>query len=716
MAEQLYNPHWYRIADIKLALRNHIRINQHEYRGVTWYILQDKARGTHHRFNETAYNFIKLIDGHRTVNEIFEFLRDEVGDDAPSQDEVVRLLGQLYYSDHLLSENMPDISELINRRGKHRKQQIKSRYTNPMSIRLPLLDPDKFLDKWMPQVRPLFSITAAVISLFIVLMALLETMHYWERISNHFTENALTTGNLFVLWLVYPLVKGLHELGHAFVVKRWGGEVHELGIMLLVLMPVPYVDASSSTCFRSKRKRMIVGGAGILVEIFLASIALLIWLNIQQGLLSDIMFNIMIIGGASTLLFNGNPLLRFDGYYVLADAVEIPSLAGRANKYYGYLVKRFLFSIKNATSPVTVSSERAWFVGYGAASFVYRMTIIVAIVLFVANKYFFIGVLLAAWAVIMQLVVPIGRWLTYLSSSTELTYKRKQAYTVSIALLLIVTVGICTIPAPLNTVTQGVVWMPEKSYLRAGGDGFIKQVLAQDGQAVKQGDKLIVTSDPLLVDEIKLYQAKLRELELKHDALAHNDIVESELIREEIVVLTARLDRLRQKISELTISSPVDGVFIVPGSKDLQDYYINKGDTVAYVINHDDVSVRAVVPQNSIGLVRKHTEKVEIRMEGQVQKNLVSDVEREIPAATFMLPNKALSVEGGGVIQTDPFDDNGTKTKDQYFQFDLTLPEDVNHYYVGQRVHVRFSHGNEPLAMQWYRAFEELFINELGRV
>ena len=106
-------------------------------------------------------------------------------------------------------------------------------------------------------------------------------------------------------------MKALHELGHSYAVKRWGGEVHEIGIMFLVFMPVPYVDASESAGFQSKWQRAFVGAAGILVEIFLASLALFIWLNAEEGLVRAFAFNVMLIGGVSTLFFNGNPLLRF---------------------------------------------------------------------------------------------------------------------------------------------------------------------------------------------------------------------------------------------------------------------------------------------------------------------------------------------------------------------------------------------------------------------
>lgn len=716
MSDQLFSPYWYRVASVRLSLRSHVRVHQHNYRGNTWYILRDDASGRHHRFNTAAYNFISLINGKRTVNEIWERLQETLGDDAPTQDEAIRLLGKLHYSDHLLAELAPDVQELINRRTRERRRMLLSRMSNPMAIKIPLLDPDALLTRWISLVNPLFSRTAAVVGLLIMLYALLQMTRHWTLLSNHAVEYALSPYNLMLIWLVYPFIKGLHELGHGFAVKKWGGEVHESGIMLLVLMPVPYVDASSASSFRSKYQRMAVSAAGIVVELFLSSVALLLWLNVQQGIVSDILFNVMLVGGISTLLFNGNPLLRFDGYYVLSDAVEIPGLGSRANQYYGYLVQRYLFNVKEQKSPVTAKGEALWFAIFGAAAFVYRIVILAVIVLFIASKYFFIGAMLALWVVLMQLVMPVLKWIIYLFSSPVLVQRRERALSVSLGGIALIIAMLFLIPVPLNTMAEGVVWMPEHSYVRAGSNGFIKNVLVKDGEFVAKDTELIVTFDPLMESQLKLLESKKREMKARYDALVQADIVESEITKEEIKVIDGKIQRLQEDISELTITSPVDGVFIIPGSKDLHGQYLKQGDPVAYVIDFNDVSVRVVVPQNAIGLVRKNTRAVEIRLEDNVKQRIMSEIEREIPAATYRLPSKALSQEGGGRIQTDPFDKDGVRTRDKYFQFEVALPKTVQNIHIGQRTYVRFSHGFEPIAWQWYRSFEELFLDKLGRV
>ena len=144
-----------------------------------------------------------------------------------------------------------------------------------------------------------------------------------------------------------------------------------MGVMLLVFTPVPYVDATASTAFSDKYRRMVVAGAGIMVELLLAAVAMWAWAGLAPGLARDAAFDVMLIGAGSTLLFNGNPLLRFDGYHVLADAVEIPNLGIRSNRYLLYLGQRWLLGLRDVRSPVTTPGERPWLIVYGIASAIY---------------------------------------------------------------------------------------------------------------------------------------------------------------------------------------------------------------------------------------------------------------------------------------------------------------------------------------------------------
>src|SRR6185436_411098 len=264
--------------------------------------------------------------------------------------------------------------------------------------------------------RPLFGPFGLLLWLTVVGTGLVLMVQHWSELTQDVSDRVLAPENLVIMLLVFPVLKAIHEFGHACAVKAWGGEVHEMGIMLLVLMPVPYVDASAASAFPEKLRRVVVGAGGMIVELFIASIALALWLEVQPGILRAVLFNVMLIAGVSTVLFNVNPLLRFDGYYILSDLLEIPNLRQRAQQYLGSLFERGLFGVDAPRIDATWR-ERAWLVVFAIGSFIYRIFITLAIASFIATQYFLIGMLLAAWAVIGGVALPIVALVNYLAFS-----------------------------------------------------------------------------------------------------------------------------------------------------------------------------------------------------------------------------------------------------------------------------------------------------------
>ncbi|MFM8330774.1 MAG: hypothetical protein ACKN9T_03710, partial [Candidatus Methylumidiphilus sp.] len=373
MSASMFSPSWYRVAALQPRLRSHATIHRHHYRGELWYVLQDALSGRHHRFTPAAHHVIALMDGQRTAQAIWTLAAEHLGDDAPTQDEMIRLLGQLHASDLLVCDVSPDSLELFQRFQRQERQKWVQRLWSPLSLRFPLFDPAPFLARWAFLARPLFGWFGALLWLAVVGPAAVLAAAHWAELTHNLSDQVLAPSNLLILFLVYPALKALHELGHAFATWVWGGEVHEMGVMLIVLMPVPYVDASAASAFRDKRRRMVVGAAGMIVELFAAALALFVWLNVEPGLARAVAYNVMLIGSVSTLFFNGNPLLRFDGYYIFADAVEIPNLASRANQYLGYCIQRHVFGLSEAKTDAGGGGERAWLALFGLASFGYRL-------------------------------------------------------------------------------------------------------------------------------------------------------------------------------------------------------------------------------------------------------------------------------------------------------------------------------------------------------
>jgi putative peptide zinc metalloprotease protein len=340
MSDSLLSSSWYRVAQLKPRRSGPTQLHRHHYRGQRWYVLQNQATGRCQLLTPSAHLLIGLMDGKRTTQEIWDEAARQLGDDGPTQDETIRLLGMLYFADSLSCDVSPDTAETFRRCQRRDASEKRRRMLQPLSLRLPLFDPDAFLGRWVGFVRPLFSVYGALAWCVVVGAALVLGASHWTELTQDAGSRLLSGQSLLLLWIAYPCVKALHELGHGFAAKVWGAEVHEMGIMFLVLMPVPYVDASAANVFPDKRKRMVVSAAGILVEMLLAALALLVWLAVEPGFVRSVAYSVIWISGASTLLFNANPLLRFDGYFVLSDWIEIPNLGARSNQYLGYLVQR----------------------------------------------------------------------------------------------------------------------------------------------------------------------------------------------------------------------------------------------------------------------------------------------------------------------------------------------------------------------------------------
>ena len=292
MGEPFLSSSWYRVAGLRPKLRPHAQIHRHRYRGQAYYVLQDHASGRMHRFTPAAYLFIGRMDGKRTVDAIWSEVVEQLEDDAPTQDEIVQLLSQLHAADILQSDVTPDAGELFERYAKQHTT-FRRNLRNPFAIALPLWDPDAFLERTLPIVGPLFGWTGAVLWLLVVLPAVVLASVHWPELTHNLSDRLFASGNVMLIALVYPVVKALHELGHGYACKARGGEVHQLGIMLLVFFPAPYVDATAATAFNSKWQRAAVGAAGILVEVFLAGLALYAWLLLEPGTTRAIAFNVM---------------------------------------------------------------------------------------------------------------------------------------------------------------------------------------------------------------------------------------------------------------------------------------------------------------------------------------------------------------------------------------------------------------------------------------
>ena len=266
-------------------------------------------------------------------------------------------------------------------------------------------------------------------------------------------------------------------------------------------------------------------------------------------------------------------------------------------------------------------------------------------------------------------------------------------------------------PIPLRTVSEGVIWLPEESYVRAEDGGFVRAVVASLGRTVAVGDTLVEAEEPELVANVRVLQSEIEGLTRRLASEQFIDRNQADITRQEIALKKSRLDRALERADALKVKSAVAGVFLSPAAEDLPGRYAKRGDVLGYVIFQQSRIARVVVTQDDIDLVRSKLDKVDVRLANGPSTSYQARIVREVPAASDRLPSKALTEAGGGRFAADPRDSNQLKTLARTFQFDLELPPEAANANFGSRVLVRFDHGTEPLATQWYRRLRQLFLS-----
>lgn len=705
---------WRLVASLKLRLKRHIRLVRQELRGQVWYVYHDPVNGRSYRFTPSAYWIVASLDGRRTLSDILEATREQFGEEAPTTDDALRLLKQLHEADALVGHTAPDIGELTSRAARVKSLAVSQRVRSPLSIRIPLVDPNRFLEKTSVIAELAFSRLGLLVWLLVVGYAAIETGAYWNELTGSLVDRVLSADNLPLMVLAFVCAKFVHELGHGYAVKRWGGEVHEMGIMFLVFAPVPYVEASSSSAFRSKWQRAAVGAAGVYFEILLAALALLLWLNVQPGLFRSFAFNLVFVASVSTLLFNANPLLRYDGYYVFSDLIGIVNLGGRANRYFIYLVKRFGLRLKDTPPPMVGRDERAWLIFYAIASFLYRLFIVALIALFLAQQYLFVGVMLAIWLLVTSIVLPAVKSVQFLVASPALAGRRVR----TIALCVLVVAGFAGmlfgVPAPLATTSEGIVWPPPRAEVAAEASGFVDKVMYADGDWVCRGCPLMTLTDPELPARIATLEAREQALRAKYQAEYSESIVKAQMTEREIEHVTAQLDEARLRNQRLTIISPFEGRFVVAAPEDLPGRFVRRGSIIGYTVRDDELIVRAVVKQDDIGLITGRIDRIALRVAGSIAQQRTGSLQRAVPNAGNRLPSLALSAGGGGTLALDPQDTQNKKTLERLFELQVAITDHREGLRMGQRAHVQFVHGAEPIGWQLWRRTRQMFLSRLN--
>jgi putative peptide zinc metalloprotease protein len=724
-----FSESWYRVVNLRPRLRGTAQISRQYYRGERWYVVRDPAGNQYHRLSDAAYRFIGLLDGKRTVGEAWDLVGGQLADDAPTQPEVIQILSQLYAANLVETDVPPDAQVLLRRHKMQLKRQWQSRLMNLMFPRIPIWDPDRFLKLWLPVCKVFFSKFGAILWLLVVGAAVVMAAPHWKELYKGF-ENSLQIGqnpeNIFWLFVSFWVLKFFHELGHAFATRRFGGECHEMGIMFLVFVPTPYVDASSAWAFPNKWARMFVGAGGMIVELFLAAIAIFIWLNVKDsgGVLPLFLVNVIFWASFTTVLFNANPLLRYDGYYMLSDYLELPNLQQRSREYSLGLIKRHVFKIK-PTQPLPTPMARFWLFTYNIFSSIYRIIVGLTIILYVTFQIPILGVLMGISGVVTWIAMPIGKLFKYLALDPELHRKRVWPIIFSSVVAASIVGLIGLLPVPVRVRGEGVLDPAEKAVLYARTPGFIDQVVARNGQRLKKDDVILICANRELEVEIRKTSAELEKTRAQLIAAGVEDTAQAQAAQEYLQSQQKYLTQLQTRKERLVVKSPIDGFLVAPDIENFVGKFIPEGQQVAVVQETQKLRVKGIFTQDDGELVynvlKEDPNRVpEVKLAGDIEWRynahdpLKGSWMTVFNAATGVLPHPLMGQAGGGEAMVDPRDNTGVRSAEGHFEFRVGIENASSRYVPGQRAYVRMKIMNRPLAWQAARYVMQLIQKRTG--
>jgi putative peptide zinc metalloprotease protein len=697
-----------------MALRPHVVVRRQYFRGDRYFVLHDPFSNQFFRVRPAAYEFIARLDMGRTVESVWHESIETNPGESPGQEQALRLLGQLHAANLLHSDIPPDTAKMFERYEKRRVREARNKWLNLLFVRIPLFDPDAVLKRMLPLLRLVCSLPGAIVWLVVVAAGAKVVLDHAGEFAAS-AMNTLAPHNLLLLYAGTVMAKVVHEFGHACVCRRLGGEVHVMGVMLMVFTPLPYVDTTSSWAFRNRWARAFVGAAGMIAELFLAALAAFVWAATGEGTLHSLAFNVIFVASVSTLVFNLNPLLRFDGYYILSDLLEIPNLQPRAARQFVTWIERLAFGVKN-TAPVAASRrEAAWLGFYFVSSTAYRLLVTVAILFFVSGQFLLLGLVLAALGAAVWFILPLCRGVKYLATAPVLGRQRRRAVLVSGGALLVLGSLLFAVPFPNNFRAPGVVEAAEYSAVSTGAAGRLAEVLTPSGRAIEKGQPLLRLENPELALELAEAEARAAETYLLRRRAMEEFVANLEPINSRIAAIEQIVAQLRAQQQALVVRAEHAGIWHAPELTSYLGEWIPRGMEVGQTVGTGSWRFSAAVSQDDASrLFERELRRGEVRLHGQAGLALPVSEVSIIPAERRKLPSAALGLQGGGELPVAA-DDSGREAREGFFEARAMLAPLAGAVMThGVSGAIRFDLPREPLGVQWLRRLRQLLQKRFG--
>jgi len=488
---------------LKVKLRPDLVVQPQFYEGMTHYVIKDPLALKYFRFKIEEYFLLQQFDGNHNLQDVKKAFEKKYRPQTISIEDLTRFVAQLHEAGIIQIDSAEQAKVLVRRRNKNRWRKVWSFFANILFIKIPIIDPERLLTRMYPYFRWIFTTTFITLSVMSMLLAVTLVISQWKTFYDKLPDfqSFFNWWTILSFWVCLAVVKVIHEFGHGLTAKHFGGEVHEMGILFLVLTPALYCDVTDSWLLPSKWKRIWISAAGIYVECFLASIATFVWWYSTPGLLNSLAMATMFICSVNTIMFNANPLLRYDGYYVMADWLEIPNLRIKSTQFFGYLIQDKVLGLEIPVQSYLPKARRILFVTYAIASYIYRWFVTFAILWFLSqflkpHKLESVSYLLAAGALIPLAGMPAYQIVKFLRTPGRLRKVKKARAAAFAAAAIAIVAGILLIPTPLRVSGTMVLKLSKPEEVYAEVEGRLVELNVKNGDWVTKDTVLAQLSNP----------------------------------------------------------------------------------------------------------------------------------------------------------------------------------------------------------------------------
>ncbi len=563
----------FRSLPLPLCARRDLRFQEMQFQGGLWHVVKDPLALHYFRLREEERRVLELLDGTRSIEELLARLHFEFPAVQTTCRDLQLLITDLSRKGLIGSTRTGRAKQILGENRKRSRKRFLAALLSPLFIKLPGWNSQPVLQRLYPLVRWMFHPWAVFLTLIFVAASWLQVAIRFDEIHNRLPALSSVFGsvNMFLLWITLGVTKMVHEFAHGLACRHFGGECHEIGVAFLVFSPCLYCDVSDSWMLPRKRDRILVAAAGIYIEVLISAVALTLWSWTQPGLLSFLLLNAFMVTAVTTVIYNANPLLRYDGYYMLADWLEIPNLRTKADQEVRQLFLKVCTGLSLPVSIYAPTGDRLLFVAYAFAAMLNRGVLVLLITGFLFHVLRPFGLQNLA-LITTGLSVSVGFYRFFAGICQSISFAGSDSMkSVRIATALLTLIGIATaslmIPLPVHGHAPLVVEPAGMRNIYSQVDGVVDEILVSPGETVVVGQPMLrLRSEALQLERTEL-QAKFRKCQLEVAlARATNESSRLELAVESIRSVDEERSSLEQKVKQLTIVAPCGGVLIAPPS------------------------------------------------------------------------------------------------------------------------------------------------------